>query len=43
MSNETSILSRRGALKCLAYGGAGTLFVLSGGVLRPSIWRSAAD
>src|SRR6266571_9421537 len=25
--------SRRGALKCLAYGGAGTLFTLSGGVL----------
>lgn len=27
--------SRRGALKCLAFGGAGTLFVLSGGVLTP--------
>ena len=27
--------SRRGALKCLAFGGAGTLFVLSGGVLAP--------
>jgi hypothetical protein len=27
--------SRRGALKCLAYGGAGTLFILSGGVLAP--------
>src|SRR6201996_6091064 len=26
---------RRGALKCLAFGGAGTLFVLSGGVLAP--------
>jgi 3',5'-cyclic AMP phosphodiesterase CpdA len=27
--------SRRGALKCLAFGGAGTLFVMSGGVLAP--------
>jgi len=27
--------SRRGALKCLAFGGAGTLFVLSGGILAP--------
>ncbi|ABO54654.1 MAG: metallophosphoesterase family protein [Burkholderia contaminans] len=27
--------SRRSALKCLAFGGAGTLFVLSGGVLTP--------
>jgi 3',5'-cyclic AMP phosphodiesterase CpdA len=27
--------TRRGALKCLAFGGAGTLFVLSGGVLAP--------
>jgi 3',5'-cyclic AMP phosphodiesterase CpdA len=27
--------SRRGALKCLAFGGAGTMFMLSGGVLAP--------
>ena len=27
--------ARRGALKCLAYGGAGTLFTLSAGVLTP--------
>jgi hypothetical protein len=27
--------SRRSALKCLAYGGAGTLFTLSGGILTP--------
>jgi 3',5'-cyclic AMP phosphodiesterase CpdA len=27
--------SRRGALKCMAFGGAGTLFVLSAGVLTP--------
>src|ERR1700722_18945698 len=32
MSDE-SLLSRRNALKCMAYGGAGTLFALSGGVL----------
>jgi 3',5'-cyclic AMP phosphodiesterase CpdA len=29
-------LSRRGVMKCLAFGGAGTLFTLSGGVLMPS-------
>lgn len=27
--------ARRSALKCLAFGGAGTLFVLAGGVLAP--------
>ncbi len=27
--------SRRGALQCLAFGGAGTLFTLSGGILTP--------
>ncbi|MGF6601267.1 hypothetical protein P3T23_006009, partial [Paraburkholderia sp. GAS448] len=27
--------SRRGALKCLAFGGVGTVFVLAGGVLTP--------
>jgi 3',5'-cyclic AMP phosphodiesterase CpdA len=36
MSSESEVnQSRRGALKCLAFGGAGTLFVLSGGVLAP--------
>jgi 3',5'-cyclic AMP phosphodiesterase CpdA len=35
VSNETSLQSRRNALKCLAYGGAGTLFTLAGGVLSP--------
>jgi 3',5'-cyclic AMP phosphodiesterase CpdA len=36
MSSEfSSDQTRRGALKCLAHGGAGTLFVLSGGVLAP--------
>ena len=29
---EQRLISRRGALKCMAYGGAGTLFALSGGV-----------
>ena len=28
-------ISRRSALKCMAYGGAGTLFTLTGGVLAP--------
>ena len=32
---DDSPLSRRQALQCLAYGGAGTLFTLSGGVLSP--------
>jgi 3',5'-cyclic AMP phosphodiesterase CpdA len=36
MSSDSEVnQSRRGALKCLAFGGAGTLFVLSGGVLAP--------
>jgi hypothetical protein len=34
-TDKRSDPSRRGALKCLAFGGAGTLFVLSGGVLAP--------
>jgi 3',5'-cyclic AMP phosphodiesterase CpdA len=34
-SDLPSKLSRRSALKCLAYGGAGTLFVLAGGILTP--------
>jgi 3',5'-cyclic AMP phosphodiesterase CpdA len=34
MSSEINE-SRRGALKCLAFGGAGTLFVLSAGILTP--------
>jgi 3',5'-cyclic AMP phosphodiesterase CpdA len=35
MPDDQSLLSRRNALKCLAYGGAGTLFALSGGVFTP--------
>jgi 3',5'-cyclic AMP phosphodiesterase CpdA len=36
MSTQTPFdQTRRGALRCLAFGGAGTLFVLSGGVLAP--------
>ena len=35
MSDDPSLLSRRNALKCMAYGGAGTLFTLSGGVFTP--------
>src|ERR1700726_3280596 len=35
MSDDQSMLSRRNALKCMAYGGAGTLFALSGGVFTP--------
>jgi 3',5'-cyclic AMP phosphodiesterase CpdA len=35
VSDDSSLQSRRNALKCLAYGGAGTLFALSGGVFTP--------
>ncbi|MBP0588333.1 metallophosphoesterase [Paraburkholderia sp. LEh10] len=35
--------SRRNALRCLAYGGAGTLFMLAGGVLTPMELASAAS
>lgn len=35
--------SRRGALKCVAFGGAGTLFMLSGGVLAPIDLAMAAS
>jgi 3',5'-cyclic AMP phosphodiesterase CpdA len=35
MSDHQSHLSRRNALKCMAFGGAGTLFALSGGVFTP--------
>jgi hypothetical protein len=41
MSNELE--SRRRALKCLAYGGAGTLFALSGGVFTPIDLAAAAS
>ena len=34
--------SRRGALKCLAYGGAGTLFTCRAASSRRSIWPQAA-
>ena len=44
MSDETSIKSRRGALKCLAFGGAGTLFAIAGGVFTPiDLAVAAAD
>src|SRR5277367_3736290 len=35
VSDDESLISRRNALKCMAYGGAGTLFALSGGVFTP--------
>ena len=35
--------SRRGALKCLAYGGVGTVFVLAGGILTPVELALAAN
>src|SRR5271170_8150489 len=35
MLDDKLLQSRRNALKCMAYGGAGTLFVLAGGVFTP--------
>src|SRR6202451_280192 len=35
MSDDQSLISRRNALKCMAYGGAGTLFAFAGGVFTP--------
>jgi 3',5'-cyclic AMP phosphodiesterase CpdA len=43
MSDDQSLLSRRNALKCMAYGGAGTLFALSGGIFTPIDLAMAAD
>jgi 3',5'-cyclic AMP phosphodiesterase CpdA len=43
MSDDQTLLSRRNALKCMAYGGAGTLFALSGGVFTPINLAMAAD
>jgi hypothetical protein len=44
VSADLSVPSRRNALKCLAYGGAGTLFVLAGGVFAPiDLALAAAD
>jgi hypothetical protein len=42
MAEDRSQISRRSALKCLAYGGAGTLFTLSGGILTPFNLAQAA-
>ncbi len=43
MSHDSPIQSRRNALKCMAYGGAGTLFVLAGGVFTPVDLAMASD
>jgi len=43
VSDETLLQSRRKALKCMAYGGAGTLFVLAGGVFTPVDLALAAN
>jgi 3',5'-cyclic AMP phosphodiesterase CpdA len=44
MSDEKSLQARRSALKCMAFGGAGTLFSLAGGVLTPiELAVAAAD
>jgi 3',5'-cyclic AMP phosphodiesterase CpdA len=44
MSKAVSIESRRRALRCLAFGGAGTLFAMAGGVFTPiGLAEAAAD
>ena len=43
MSNERFSQSRRNALRCMAYGGAGTLFLLNSGVLTPVDLAQAAE
>src|SRR6202030_1731425 len=43
MSEDKLLQSRRNALKCMAYGGAGTLFILAGGVFTPVDLAMAAD
>ena len=43
MAQNRPIYSRRNALKCLAFGGAGTLFVMSGGVFTPVDLAMAAE
>ena len=44
MSDDNFLASRRNALKCMAYGGAGTLFALSGGIFTPiDLAMAAAD
>ena len=43
MSDPSSMPSRRDALRCLAYGGAGTLFTLAGGIFTPVDLAAAAS
>src|SRR6202167_1747934 len=43
MSDEPSLRSRRSMLKCMAYGGAGTLFALAGGGFTPLHPAAAAS
>lgn len=43
MSDDKIQLSRRNALKCMAFGGAGTLFVVAGGVFAPMDLALAAQ
>src|ERR1700731_1615622 len=44
VTDDQALLSRRKALKCMAFGGAGTLFALAGGVFTPiDLAVAAAD
>jgi hypothetical protein len=35
MADDQTVHSRRKALECMAFGGAGTLFALAGGIFTP--------
>jgi len=43
MTDDQTLHGRRNALKCMAYGGAGTLFALAGGVFTPIDLAVAAE
>jgi 3',5'-cyclic AMP phosphodiesterase CpdA len=43
VTDDQTLKGRRNALKCMAYGGAGTLFALAGGVFTPIDLAVAAD
>src|SRR5882672_5007856 len=43
VSDDQTLLSRRKALKCMAFGGAGTLFAITGGVFTPIDLAAAAS
>src|SRR5580658_9255296 len=43
MTDDQVLRGRRKALRCMAYGGVGTVFALSGGIFTPIDLAAAAD